>query len=514
MPEAADRKERCHLVKVIRREALYIPIKDITPKQQEAIKDKLTFHFFGKEKLCEECDFFAERVSDVCERCANYKGSYKLARSIKINERRFMKIPVGSGFQVLRDLNLSITKLIDKSPDRPLKRKIKFTGEFREGQRECIDAMHRMRRGVLEAPPRSGKTVMGTAFVCELGQKTLILASQRDWLMGFKETFIGSKTQAALTNLDPTRIKLCKTLQDFKDHDICLATIQTFYSEGGEKILAKIRSMFGAILIDEVHTSAADKYAGILAKLNSACAIGFSGTPDRKDGKYTLVDNILGKVFHEMKVERERPTIKLTKTRYSKVYKGQVLWTRMVSALENDKKRIDDIAKQALRDVAEGHMILIPMAQVKPVKTLIRRINELAGKKLAYEFSGGLKKADRDRYIEAARNYKIKVLVGTQKVLSVGINIPRASMLYECVLSSNMPNAQQRFARVLTPMKNKPKPCIRYFLDDVGVRKSCMRAEWFQAMAPVFNPIISDQTKRMLMQYFSSSSSNVQKFDL
>jgi superfamily II DNA or RNA helicase len=158
---------------------------------------------------------------------------------------------------------------------------------------------------------------------------------------------------------------------------------------------------------------------------------------------------------------------------------------------------------------------LIPMAQVKPVKALIAKINELAGKKLAFEFSGSMKKEDRDSYIQQAREYKIKILVGTQKVLSVGINIPRASMLYELVMSSNIPGAQQRFARVLTPMEGKPPPGIRFFLDDMNVRRNCMRNEYHNCLRPVFNPLISAETQKQLNAYLNQSSNNqANRFDL
>jgi hypothetical protein len=230
--------------------------------------------------------------------------------------------------------------------------------------------------------------------------------------------------------------------------------------------------------------------------------------------KEVLVDNVLGPVFHEMRTERVRPTIRLTRTGYTKSYKGQVLWTRIVSAMENDKTRHRTIAKQVLADVKDGHMILLPCAQIKPMRSLITLINKLAGKTLAYEFSGA-KKAEREELVQKARDYKVKVLVGTQKVISVGVNIPRASALYETVLSANLPNCTQRLARVLTPMEGKPAPIVRYFLDEFAIRKNCLRQEFWQVMMPVFKPIIDDKTMSMMKAYLSSGNNqDHRKFDL
>lgn len=503
-------------IRVFKREAVYIPIKDLSVKTRDRVKEKLTFDFFAKPKVCEECEWFHERVNDICESCANYNGSYHLASPVKINDNCYLKIPVGSSPKILDFIGRmqgEDIKVVDKSPNKDIK-PLKFTGVFRPGQEEAVQAMMEKKRGVLKSPPRSGKTVMGTALVCKLRKKTLILASQRDWLMGFQETFIGSKTQGRLTDLDVTRIKLCKTLEDFQTHDVCMATVQTFYSPGGEKLLAKIRDFFTVVLADEVQTSAADKYAGIVAKLNCEYMIGFSGTPERKDQKEVLVDNIMGPIIYEMKVERMKPHVRLTRTGYSKVQKGQTPWAFLVRNMENDKKRILCIAKQAVKDIADGHMVLIPTAQVKPIGLIVKKINELAGRRVAYPFTGQLKKEQRDLYIEKAREYKIKCLVGTQKILSVGINIPRASCLFEVCLSSNLPNAQQRMSRVLTPMEGKPEPIIRFFLDDFGVRRNCMRNEYYRVLVPIFRPHISAKDKELLEAYFKGKDNVNGKFEL
>jgi len=500
------------MIKIVKREAIFIPGAQLKKSQIDSITKKLTFHFYGKEKICDDCEWRAEREDgpcDICNNCANYNGTTILASRVVVGENRYLKIPVGSSPAVLG--GLKDVELLDKSPKTKIA-PIKFTGTLRTEQEEAVAALIQKKRGVLEAPPRSGKTVMLTAMACRLGLKTLILATQRDWLMGFKETFVGSETQIPLTNLKPTRIKICKTLKDFQDTDICLATVQSFYSEGGEKLLAKIRDFFPVILVDEIQTGAAAKFAQILTRLNSDYLISCSGTPDRKDGRYVLVENIVGPILHIMETKRLRPHVRVTRTGYTKSYKGQIPWPRMVSGLENDKKRLQCIAKRAVLDVADGHMVLIPTAQVKPIAKLVDLINAEAGKRIAWPFTGGLTKKQRDLYIQKAREGRIKVLVGTQKILSVGINIPRASCLYETVLSSNIPNATQRIARVLTPLPDK-RAMVRYFLDDMNVRRNCLRNEWFNCMVPVFKPIVSQNVNDMLMAYFKNGTRH-EKFDL
>ena len=500
-------------VKVIRREAVFIPIKQLPTKVVTHIKEKLSFRFY-QEKACKTCDNLPERPNDICYNgCAAYQGGYDLASSVKVNAKKYLKIPVGSSPQILSYINAKDidTKLIDKSPETKIK-KIKFTGTLKPEQEVAVDAIISKKRGVLKAPPRSGKTVMATAAICRLGKKTLILASQRDWLMGFQETFIGSKTQSPLTDLKPERIKLCKTFDDFNSTDICLATIQTFYSDKGQSILKKIRDLFEVIVIDEVHTSAADKYVKIISKLNFRYGFGLSGTPGRKDGKFVLVENILGDVIHEVIVTGVRPRLHITKTKYEKDYKGNVPWARIVSSLENDDKRLKLIATKAIEDAKQGHLVMIPFAQVKPITKLIKIINDKLGKRMAYPFTGALKKSVRDETIQRAREYKIKILVGTLKIMSTGINIPRASMLYEVTVSSNIHNAEQRMRRVLTPWENKPEAGIRYFIDDMNVRRNCMRNEYFQVALPKIKLIVAENDKQTMNDYFSNKKNA--KFEL
>ena len=186
----------------------------------------------------------------------------------------------------------------------------------------------------------------------------------------------------------------------------------------------------------------------------------------------------------------------------------------MVSSLEKDPKRLKLIAEWAIRDAKAGHMVLIPMAQITPIKALVLAINKIAGKKLAYPFYGGLKKTDRDLYIQKAREYKIKILVGNAKLLSTGINIPRASCLYDVTMSSNEGNCIQRVSRILTPWDGKTSPIVRYFLDEMQVRKRCLANEIYRVLIPKFRPVIADKDMEALKSYLKSKPTTAQHFEL
>jgi superfamily II DNA or RNA helicase len=495
-------------LKVVAREAFFIKIEDIGKKLKDKIIDHYTYRFY-EEKSCKECEWLIERHSDNCEDCAAYKGGIQMAKIEKIGDTKYLSTPIGdkAGLTKLLEKKGHEVKLRKKHKDTDFKRPIKFTGTLKPDQKQAVKAIFKYKMGVVKAPPRSGKTVLSSAAVCMIGKKTIILAAQHSWLAGFRETFLGSKTQKPLTNAREKRVGYARKYADFLKYDVCLVTYQTFNSEGGQKLLKKIRDLFNVLVVDEVHGAAANKYAYALSRLNVEYRIGLSGTPSRKDGRMILASNLMGPIIHESIVKRLRPTIHLTRTAYSKAdtkSKARSGWSLMVGALEKDKKRIKLIAKWALYDVKNGHMVMIPFTQQKPIAMCIAKINEMAGRKIAYPFHGKISKNMRDEYIDKARNYKIQVLVGNAKMMSTGINIPRASMLYEVTLSSNMENCEQRISRVLTPYDGKPSPGVRMFLDDTAVRKRCFANEYWGCIHKVFKPIIADKDLTALKSYFSA----------
>lgn len=526
-------------VKAYEREAFYVPLKQIPKAAREEILEDFTFRFYN-EKACEDCEWRPERHSDVCDNCNEYKGGALLAKTVKLGEKKYMSFPIGNRPAMVKSLrNHGILKkkeepkFINRQPladDNEFRKPIKFKFKnLHDYQVEALQAMLEGKKGVLKSPPRTGKTVMSSALICTVGGKAMIMASQRDWLLGFYETFCGSDTQKPWTDASGSgadtedqkwwrksgrprrRVGFCKTLEDFQKHDVCLVTYQTFINAKGRKLLKKVRDMFTTLVVDEVHTGAADKYAIVISSINAEYKIGLSGTPSRKDGRFVLMRNLMGPVLYESKVEVLQPVVQLTRTEF--VYsQKQFQWPNMVTKLECDPKRLMLIAKTSIKDVKAGHMVLIPMVRVKAIKALVMTINRLRGKDIAEAFVGqGMTKNQRKDAVLNARKYKVKVLVGNSKLLSTGINIPRASAIYEVTPSSNKENAEQRVARILTPYEDKPPPLLRLFLDDMGVRRSCYRVEWWGTIWPKFRPKISAADNETWKNYLAGKDKGANK---
>lgn len=489
------------------REALFTRREKLPEELVQKILDKYEFRFY-EEKSCQSCEFLFERPGPMCEDCAANKGSAILARELDIDGVTYLKMPIGSADEALDlfdDYKVKY-KLKADHPRAPMSRKINFTGDLYEYQREVVDAMHRERRGVVKSPPRSGKTVCGTAFICEVGEKAIILASQKEWLDGFHESFVGSETQAPLTDCLPSQIGYCKKPSDFDKYDVCLVTPQTFLRH--PEWLDIIYEKASVVIVDEVRLSAAPKYAKVVASLNTRHYIGLDGTPSRsKDGRYVLVENLIGPIIARPTVKSLSPKIKLVRTNFKRNYKMGVPFNKMIDDLEHDEERLKLIAKWAIKDANHNHMVLIPMARVDAIRKLVNEINHQAGEIIAKPFTGDLPKKVRKDTLQEARMYKVKILVGTTKLLSVGTNIPRASCLYDVTLSSNVENCEQRNRRTLTPYKDKPDPILRIFMDDMSVRKRCLSNEYWQVIKPLIKPIISEENEAILKEYLADKKS-------
>src|SRR5271155_3088870 len=153
------------------RESLYIKRESIPRELREKLIEKYTLRFY-EERACKSCEFYQDRLAapgkhleDPCDQCAAYKGGAQLAQEVKLGNTRYLKTPIGDalGLKKILDANDIAFKVKKHYPQQQVSRPITFTGTLKDYQREAVDALKKKKRGVLRAPPRSGKTVMATA---------------------------------------------------------------------------------------------------------------------------------------------------------------------------------------------------------------------------------------------------------------------------------------------------------------------------------------------------------------
>lgn len=279
-----DRPVKYRTVPIIRAHGYFIPVEHVTEDQIESAKNRFTHRFYA-DSVCDKCPYLEDRHSDLCDDCSAYKGAVALSSVVEQGKNNYLKFPIGNKRKLVRWLKTwkLKPKLIDKTTVGDKIAPFNFVKEPWDYQAKAAAVFLEKERGIVDSPPRTGKTVLGAYVSHKLRLKTLVLAHQREWLENFHETYVGSKTQEAFTDIDPERIGFCKTLKDFQTKDVAFATFQQFFSPKGRKILEKISRMFGLLIADEVHQGAAQETAKVLAKMRSRYRLGLTGSPDRKD---------------------------------------------------------------------------------------------------------------------------------------------------------------------------------------------------------------------------------------
>lgn len=499
------------VINIYKREAYLINLEQLD-SSDVGLATELYSHKFYDEAKCKRCDLLPDRHSDTCDACASFKEEICLSKTVEYGNNTYLSLPFGNKKTLKRFLKRAgyadrFRFIARHGEPISFRRNIAFTGTLRDYQIEAVEAAYTKQRGVIESPPRSGKTVIGCALACQLAQKTIIIAHQREWLINFQETFLGSETQPKMTNARASQVKFCKKLEDFESTDVCLVTPNQFMTPKGKLLLKKIRHMFTLVLFDEVHQSAALQTSRVLSQINAPYKIGLSGTPDRKDGRYLVAENLIGDVIYKADIKRLRPRIQLmfTGLKFDMNKRNPNAFTYFVNRMESHQHRRDLIIKKAIQLAKEGHLVMIPLARVQSIKRYATLINQECEDDWARPFHGGLK--DRKKFIEDARNYKFRIIVGQISLISTGINIPRASAIIDrCTPTSNLPKCQQRLSRILTPWDGKPDPVVVLVLDDSDPGRNMLRNEYWNCIHPEFNPIVDRLSYQNLLAYLAEKS--------
>jgi superfamily II DNA or RNA helicase len=472
---------------IILRSGVYIPSKFI---DTDKAVDTYTTHMFVDE-ICNKCEHLDQRPCVICEECEHggYKGSICTIKEVRKKGTSYYKFPIGDRLEIEAklDLNFDHFKIRDLRCNEPFRSKVKFTGVLRDYQIPVFQNWLKYGYGLTKSAPRTGKTVMGVAGCIALGRRTLIVADQKDFLDGFFETIMGGVDTKPMTNLPKLETKqgkklvgFVKTQEDFESFEIGLCTIQSFYAgSSGRDRLKWANSNFGTLIIDEVHRGNASEFSRTISKLAMKYKFGLTATPERKDGKSFLIEQLIGPITSSTTEKALNPKIYIYETEGVKSrskYSGPAGFTYCENFLSAHEDRNALLVASAIRDIKAGRSIVMPLKRRQHIHDMVDTINKKMGREVAAEFVGGAKsKKRRKEVIAMARSGKIKIVVGYKPLLQLGLNVPRWDTLYYIMPMNNLPNWEQESCRICTPFNNK-KPIVRMFADpEIGLSIGCFR---------------------------------------
>lgn len=475
-------------------DAVYVPRDSVNVQR---VAERFSRKIY-EDKACERCPHAQDRHCYMCDECPAYKGNYILFKSVRIKGVRYITFPRGA-VKALMDLAPKDLSLEDRRvTGERLPRDMQVTGTLWKHQISVITQVlggapdpetNKVRgvtgsvNGIIKAPPRTGKTLIVLTIAVSLGCKTLILAHQEELLKQFIDDI------KLHTNFDDVAFSekrpmygICKTVADFERYPIALSTYQQFISSNGASKLQQIKKLFGLICVDESHRTGADCYARVVAAFPAKHRLGVTATPDRKDLKHFVTEDVIGNVIASVSADTMTPTVAVHKTGFAPKYKYKT-WSPAIRWLADHKERQQLIVDYAIRDLENGHSLVIPVTFVHQSKSIADAINEEWAidhpdeVPIAVAFHG---KANREDILKGARLGKYRAVVGIRSIISVGVNVPRWSCLYVIAPISNPPNFEQETRRICTVMEGKRKPLIRMFVDEMDLTKGCFRTCWWQ----------------------------------
>jgi superfamily II DNA or RNA helicase len=186
---------------------------------------------------------------------------------------------------VLADRGVSVDDDVLDSPGLDLA----SAYELRPYQRDALEAWTDAdRRGVVELPTGSGKTVIGLAAVAAVGAPALVVVPTIDLLEQWHEE-LAREFDADIGRLGGGKQRV---------GEVTVATYDSAYLRADE-----LGDRFGLVVFDEVHHLGGEGYRDIARLLAAPARLGLTATFERPDGAHEAVAELLGPVVYRLSPE-------------------------------------------------------------------------------------------------------------------------------------------------------------------------------------------------------------------
>ena len=332
-------------------------------------------------------------------------------------------------------------------------------------QKSIINHLMNNNRGIIQAPPASGKTVVCIYAVAEKKKKTLILVHKDSLADQWKGPGIEKKSGFLdFTNLNPDDIArlTSSTFEDDLKKPIIISTTQMFLSllkrHRLEFLTALKDANIGIFIADEVHTSVgAPQFSECSIHIPSKQVIGLSATPYRMDGNEDVIRYHLGEVFvpeGERKILPAKITILLMNFGIPSKSKGFIYWggefqrSRYLSQMKKAEKMINVCKSLLERFTAEDRDIIFMAERTKFIDEM-------------YDW---LPYSSKSKFYKSAKLDELeqKVTFSTPGKIRDGVDAPKKDCL---ILTSPIGNIEQMVGRIERQVEGKKQLIIVDMVD-------------------------------------------------
>jgi superfamily II DNA or RNA helicase len=372
-------------------------------------------------------------------------------------------------------------EIIDERSTETLTRPITFTQKLYPNQQIVADVVLKSNgSGVIQAPPRFGKTVVMTYLTCKLGLKTLFLSHQVDLSKQALKTF-WRMTDLLEVETEKGR-PLAGLVTDWRHLDqfeIAFMPYQKFINN--EKSWDKLKeysSAFGLVLIDECHRSNAPRYSEVVSGFNCRWRIGVSATPKIKSKMDIVSRYTIGPIIVKGEADQVPCHVKIVKTGILIPFRGtniNVFFLAMLDYLQNHEQRNTFIKDYIAAYARAGHYCIAVSERIKMLDSITEMLKKDGFKVAAFHGHAIKHKSQREQILQDARKGDIQILMANRNMV-LGLDIPRLTTFFNLTPSSNQPNYYQELSRVRTPFENKLLAYIVDFVDFHHISLGCLKS--------------------------------------
>ena len=355
----------------------------------------------------------------------------------------------------------------DKRPHYK-KLRLSFKGKLRKEQKQAMDVLLQHEKGVLTAPPGSGKTVIGCALISKRKLPTLILVHRAplgdQWKKKINE-FI---------KFDSEKIGIVSGQKKKWSGKIDIAMMQTINKM---KNLNEFLSCYGQIIIDECHHVPAFTFESIIKKAPAIYITGLTATPYRKDGLQSIIHIQCGPIRYQMK-ERElnfrskRVIFRNFHLKMPVETETQPPIHKVWDFLVYNEQRIELITKDLKESLEEGRFPLLISDRKEHLQLLKKALfnkNIRSKKSHIFILDGCLSKNQRHKMLDNINHLLSQkesvCLLATGALIGEGFDLPALDTLFLTMPVAFSGRLIQYTGRLHRPLEGKKEIRVYDYVD-------------------------------------------------
>ncbi len=358
--------------------------------------------------------------------------------------------------------------ITDRRPE-PAPIDVRFVGALRDAQPAAVAELARHDLGVLEAPPGSGKTVMGCALIAHHRLPTLVLVDRVPLMDQWRERI------AAMLDIDPAHVGQIGGGKTRPTGVIDLAMIQTVarMDDAAEKLAG-----YGLVIVDEAHHAGAPTVERAIRRIPARRWVGLTATAYRRDGLGPIIFMHCGPKRHVIPLVDPAAPDPMARTVHvhhtdlalpdeADTTKPGAITSVVFKALANDETRNRQVCDDVCDALARGRDCLVLTRQTTHVETLADLLRERGH---APHTLYATKKAKERREILALladppADGPPLLVVATDRYVGEGYDCPRLDTLFLAHPVSFKGSMVQYVGRVLRTHPGKTSVEVHDYVD-------------------------------------------------